>query len=217
METRNARRGHTQTKNIQSENIEGNIPELVSGSSTHAVAKQPLSQPAWKMPKRVRQYTYFIARNGFTLIELLVVVLIIGVLAAVALPQYQKAVLKSQYMQLVVLQDAIYKAERVYQLEHGSYTAHVEDLAIQVPGTVTFDSVANKLYISGKGFSFSVSSSWVQGYLRNKGLSYVITFASGERQCRDYNFSGLNQQICLSLGGQKQSCTGCEYDKYVLP
>ena len=65
---------------------------------------------------------YFITASGFTLIELLVVVLIIGILAAVAMPQYQKAVGKSRLAEALVNLRSIGEAVELCELEHGVNT-----------------------------------------------------------------------------------------------
>ncbi len=71
-------------------------------------------------------------KQAFTLIELLVVVLIIGILAAVALPQYQKAVLKARVAEYEVTMKAIGDAAAVCKLQKGS-ACTMGELDIDIP------------------------------------------------------------------------------------
>ena len=71
--------------------------------------------------------------QAFTLIELLVVVLIIGILAAVALPQYQKAVEKSKATQALTLLKSVGQATATYYMANGEAPKSFDELDVDIP------------------------------------------------------------------------------------
>jgi prepilin-type N-terminal cleavage/methylation domain-containing protein len=145
-----------------------------------------------------------INKKGFTLIELLVVVLIIGILAAIALPQYFRAVEKSRSTEalsiLGTLAGAMERARLVS--DTNVYPSTVDSLDITFPtsggGNATgsgWDTKNFTIAITGGGETAGLITATRKG---TGGTNYVITkkLDTGKVTCGTDGTTG----ICASLG-----------------
>ena len=151
--------------------------------------------------------------GGFTLIELLVVVLIIGILAGVALPQYEVSVKKSRLAAAIPLVKTLSDAEELYYNANGVYTGNVSSLDVSMPPGATlyggstddgYVQLSNGIIIdllSGTGDMVGGAGSFVEARLPD-GTNYIYyrqylqnSSIPGERRCLGH------EKVCKAMGG----------------
>lgn len=158
--------------------------------------------------------------QGFTLIELLVVVLIIGILATVAVPQYQKAVEKARWAEIYQAERTIAKAQEAYYLANGQYTTDVSALDITFPGKKATD---NSFWTNSYSGNFFSSREGIYGNfirVKNGKNDYagpsLVTYYGTSRQCRAQ--AGTDgDAICLWLTDGAAPATFGTENRYYFP
>ena len=164
--------------------------------------------------------------KGFTLIELLVVVLILGILAAMAMPQYFKAVERSRMTEAVTLLSNIATAQQRKYLQINAYAKDYRGLDVAPAGATgsvyyTKGDVAKGTKGNGFGVTLSAANAYKTGFAtatreanansKDPGLNYqynlVRYYASDLTTCNGTNKNG--QALCADFCGIDDPQASC--------
>ena len=158
-------------------------------------------------------------KKAFTLIELLVVVLIIGILAAIAVPQYQKAVLKADLHRGVSLVESLYQAQQAYYLAHGDYAWDIDALDISIPKdsscekgesgkTVSYyDCDFGRIYVNTNESAIQFQDKPYRPNISRANIAYthylkdIDDKKANKRYCAARHEKQITQDVCQGMGG----------------
>ncbi len=173
---------------------QGGYPEQKHFRMTTNFNEEHLNKDSFKAP----------IRSGFTLIELLVAILIISILAAVALPQYQVAVEKTKTKRMLAFMHTIDRAQEVYWLGNGKYSESFATLDSSVPASwlVNSSRIQNRLsdcyfWIPNEGRG---ATSLVCRAIGARGVPEIEKYFGGKSwRCTATNDNTIQTKICKSL------------------
>ena len=113
-----------------------------------------------------------IKQGGFTLIELMIVVAIIGVLSAVAIPQYQNYVARAQVSEGFSLLGSGKMAVAEYYNENGSFPANSATARLGAANTIIGKYVGSVTVDAGK---LTVAFNTTTAHSKLQGKNFALT------------------------------------------
>ena len=154
--------------------------------------------------RRVSGSTTWVVRSGFTLIELLVVILIIGILAAYALPSYRVAVGTSRVATMYALVRAVDQAQQHFYMQTGRYASNLDSLVISMPAGFTRN---NATTISNKTTTCTLLSHLApkMSFRCNdtvRNLSLEKYYQDNFFECWANKDDELGKRICANISGK---------------
>ena len=137
--------------------------------------------------------------QAFTLIELLVVILIIGIIAAIAFPQYKKVITKSRFTEVINALHILIDAQNRYYAANGTYTNNRDSLDIEFP----LSDTENRKYLIkiSKDLHCGLEGAPRNVYCRNYKIGLgLLYFYSGTYSCTNYDLDNYdNDELCKKL------------------